>query len=133
MSETLPENPEQTQAPTRPPPIAPEERWRGVFETWQQSGLKPGAFCEQQGFSIGTFSYWRHRIRKLDGVAPSYRKREVPPHRKQAFLPVRLNASSVRPAVIEVVLKGGRMLRVSKGADEALLRMVIGALEGAGC
>lgn len=122
------------QPPPAPEPSrAPDQHWREVLGDWQQSGLKPRAFCDQRGLSIGSFSYWRYRIRRLDGSAAAPAKAPASTRRKQAFIPVRLSTSSIRPAAIEVVLRGGRCLRVAKGADEALLRMVIGVLEETPC
>lgn len=131
MSDAAVEHPPQPPAPE--PSRTPEQHWREVLRDWQQSGMKPRAFCDQRGLSIGSFSYWRYRIRKLDGPGAFPAKEASPKGRKQAFIPVRLSASSSRPAAIEVVLRGGRTLRVAKGADEALLRMVVGVLEGAPC
>ena len=124
---------QQPQPPAPEPSRSPEQHWREVLRDWQQGGLKPRAFCDQRGLTIGSFSYWRYRIRRLDGPPATPAKEASPKCRKQAFIPVRLSASSIRPAAIEVVLRGGRTLRVAKGADEALLRMVVGVLEGASC
>lgn len=130
MADATVEQPPPAPEPSR----APEQHWREVLGDWQQSGLKPRAFCDQRGLSIGSFSYWRYRIRRLDGLAAAApAKAPASTRRKPAFIPVRLSASSIHPTAIEVVLRGGQTLKVAKGADEALLRMVIGVLEGTPC
>jgi hypothetical protein len=128
----VPDDAAEQPPPAPEPSRTPEQHWREIFQDWRRSGLKPRAFCDQRGLTIGSFSYWRYRIRRLDGPpAAASAKGPAPPHRKQAFIPVHLGASAGRSAAIEVVLRGGRCLRVAKGTDEALLRMVVGVLEGA--
>jgi transposase-like protein len=65
------------------------------------------------------------------------RTRSAPTSPEQSFLPVRLPPPSVparqapaRPDTIEVVLVGGRMLRVGEDVDTSALVRIVEALEG---
>ncbi|WP_256012531.1 IS66 family insertion sequence element accessory protein TnpA [Desertivirga xinjiangensis] len=38
------------------------EEMEAAVKRWRESGLKKKEFCEQQDFSLSTFSYWITRI-----------------------------------------------------------------------
>ena len=35
--------------------------WRSVVERFKESGLSQKRFCEQEGISVSTFSYWMRK------------------------------------------------------------------------
>jgi hypothetical protein len=39
------------------------EYWRRLLEAWEQSGLSQAEFCRRRGVTVGTFSWWKHRLR----------------------------------------------------------------------
>lgn len=103
-----------------------KRRWimtdaRVVVEAHRRSGLSLAAFARRHGLSLQRLYDWRRRL----DVAPR-------------FLPVTVKAT---PAILaptggtglEVVLRGGRTVRVGSGCDERLLARVVEVLEGLPC
>lgn len=99
-----------------------ERQWRRRLEEWQRSGLTGRAFCQQHGLSEPSFYGWRREIARRDGERAAA-------ERQPAFVPVRVVAAEP----IEVLVRGGRVVRVGPGFDAAQLRAVIQALEALPC
>lgn len=103
-----------------------KRRWtiteaRVVVEAHRHSGLSLAAFARRHGLSLQRLYDWRRRL----DVAPR-------------FLPVILKATpdTVLPPEktgLEIVLRGGRTVRVGSGCDERLLARVVEVLEGLPC
>jgi transposase len=97
-----------------------EQYWRRLLDRWQAS--QPNtvrAFCADQGISQPLFYWWRREIRRRDQDRPQ-------------FLPVRVVGGTPAPesegSAIEVVLGGGRCLRVRPGFDRATLVRLLDVL-----
>jgi hypothetical protein len=96
-----------------------EWQWRRWIGAWRGSGLSVRAYCERHGLAEQRFYAWR---RELD-------RRSVEAAR---FVPVQVAVEADTPARgsgLEVVLSGGRTLRVAPGFDAATLRQVLAVLE----
>jgi hypothetical protein len=95
-----------------------ERQWRRWLEDWRTSGLSVRAFCSRRGLSEPSFYGWR---KVLDRRAAS----------SAAFLPVDIVADDVATQVsgLELVLAGGRTVRVAPGFDAATLRQLVSVLE----
>jgi len=114
---------------------AKERRWRQHLAAWRCSGLSVRAFCAAQGLSEPSFYSWRRLLEQRDRrgacktasgdgtVSGAARAADVSP-----FVPVRL-VDDKPPATVEVVLRGGRVVRVAAGFDAQVLRAVAAALE----
>jgi transposase len=114
---------------------AKERLWRQHLAAWRRSGLSVRAFCAAQGLSEPSFYSWRRMLTQRDrrGVCKSASgggtvsgaalAADVSP-----FVPVRL-VDDKPPATVEVVLRGGRVVRVAAGFDAQVLRAVVAALE----
>jgi hypothetical protein len=100
-----------------------EQYWRQVLTRWQSSGLSVRAYCEIHRISLPSFYWWRREIPRRDRA-------------QTQFLPVRVVAEAVASdgdgSAIEVVLAGGRCLRVRPGFDRATLLRLLDALEDGG-
>ena len=97
-----------------------EHQWRCRVQQWQDSGLSVRAFCDRYGLAEPTFYAWRRALRRRAEAAGT-------------FIPVRV-AAEEEPApagAVEVVLAGGRCLRVRPGFDPATLRHLLAVLEEA--
>lgn len=98
-------------------------RWRALIEEFTGSGESVATFCTRRGLAIPTFYQWRRRLASSEGPAP--------------FLPVRVVGSRPPSAPVssgvEVVLRGGRRLRLERDFDAAVLTAAVAALEGAAC
>ena len=98
-----------------------EQQWRRWIPQWQHSGLSVRAFCARHHLAAAEFL----RLASRDPATPSDTPRLVPVQ----FVP---DDAAVRPAYLEVVLAGGRTLRVAPGFDAATLRQLLAVLEEVG-
>ncbi len=98
---------------------------RQVLAGWQRSGLPLREFGQKRGVPLSTLNWWRRVFRdagdeELSGAAAENAVvfTEVPP------------PASVRrtPAVLEIVLPSGHLVRVPAGVDPATLQRVLQAL-----
>ena len=100
------------------------QEMRRVLEDWQRGGLRLREFGEQRAIPVSTLRWWRRVFRdagtKLNGSAAE---------NAVVFTELRPSAS-VRstPAVLEIVVPSGHLVRVPAGADSATLRQVLEAL-----
>lgn len=98
------------------------EHWRRVIEDWRRSGQTVAEFCRRRRIASPTFYVWRQR---LGNVSPSSRP-------SPAFLPVHVVPGSARP-VLELALRGGRMLRLHGDITPEIVAGLVRALEGSPC
>ena len=98
---------------------------RQVLEDWQRGGLTLREFGEQRGIPVSTLRWWRRVFRAAGAEQLNGRAGE----NAVGFTEVRPPASIRRtPAVLEIVVPGGHLVRVPAGADSATLRQVLAAL-----
>ena len=111
--------------------------WRRFIGDWPGSGLTQAEYCRRHGVRLGSFSWWRFRVRqerdsvtpKRDGVSGFLPVRIVPPAaNKSTSLPA---SSSAAP--VEIVLSGDRLVRVYPESDLSFVRRVVEALESPSC
>ena len=98
---------------------------RLVLADWQGGGLTLGEFGEQRGIPVSTLRWWRRVFRDAGAEELNGRAAE----NAVVFSEVRPPASVGRtPAVLEIVVPSGHLVRVPAGADSATLRQVLEAL-----
>jgi transposase len=104
----------------RPRDPRKEQQWRRWIQQWQASGLPVRAFCARHALAQPSFYAWRRQLQQRDAIA-------------RPFVPVRVVPDEEpRPAPsLEVVLGGGRCVRVAPGFDPATLRQLLAVLEEA--
>lgn len=39
------------------------EHWQAHIKAWQASGITRTVYCRQHNLNVGTFAYWRHRLK----------------------------------------------------------------------
>ncbi len=102
------------------------EVWAKRVERWRESGLTANEFAAETGVNAKTLAYWRWQL------AGGTRRA-----RANAAVPVRFVelAAAAPPAEtaagFEVVLAGGRVVRVPPRFDGAELSRLVQVLEGA--
>ena len=108
--------------------------WRERLKRWAKSGLRAGEFAEQEGVTVSTLYRWARRL-ALGPVEqgrgrPRSPRSDAPP----AVLPVVITpalAALPGPApVLEVLLRGGEVVRVPPGFDDDTLVRIVRALGG---
>lgn len=99
-----------------------ESFWRRAVRRQAGSGRSVRAWCEEQGLREATFHWWRAELARRAAEQPT-------------FLPVRVKEDEHVGADgrIEIVLIGGRSVRVSGRVDRTLLADVVSILEERGC
>jgi hypothetical protein len=101
---------------------AKERFWRTMLRRWRQSGVSIRAFCQEEDLAEPSFYCWRRILTLRDAE-------------KTQFVPVRLaDASEPTPttpatAGVELVLAGGRSVRVAPGFDAPTLKRLLALLE----
>jgi hypothetical protein len=94
------------------------EHWREQVAQQERSGLSVKQYCEAHGLTEQSFYVWRKRLRKQLAMR---------------FALVETGAREHQPAGnagLELILARGERLRISSGADAALLRSVLEVLRG---
>ena len=101
----------------KPRDLHKEQEWRRRLREWQRSGLGVSAFCRRYSLAEKHLYRWRRILAERDAE-------------QATFVPVRLLTENFsRDGVLEVLLAGGRRLRVPKGFDAATLRQLLAVLE----
>ncbi len=103
--------------------------WQKVIGEAARSGMSTREFCRQRRLRESQFYWWRHHL-KAGRQESTMRK---PGANGAASFALVGEEAGTADAGIELVLSGGRRLRISKGVDDATLRAVLAALEPAGC
>lgn len=119
---------------------AKERRWRGHLAAWRRSGQSVRAFCAAQGLAEPSFYSWRRALAQRDRrggaktIPGGKTVAATAPPEGSPFVPVRLVEDTTPPtATVEVVLRGGRVVRVRAGFSAQTLRAVVAALEDPPC
>jgi len=113
-----------------------EEHWRRVLARLEQSGLTRSIFSRREGINESALSWWvRELTRRRKARRPARQARQPKPVEHSAFVPVRVIQAAPRSGApaLEVVTRGGQVVRVQPDFDPAMLRRVIAALEGQPC
>ena len=131
-----------------------EQCWRQRVARWRRSGLSVRAFCAAEGLAEPSFYAWRrtlgqrrHERRAATGPAqtPGLERSAGRGLSQPGLVPVRLTelvrsvtpvsaAASASGGVLEIVLAGGRVLRLRPGFDAASVRQLLALLEeGTSC
>ncbi len=113
---------------TRKPDMEKARFWRGVIHEAARSGLSIREFCRRRKLRECQFYWWQ---RKLTAVRPESRTPKAATG--QASFALVSGEPGMGDAGIELVLAGGRRLRIARGVDEQTLRAVLAAMDAEGC
>lgn len=109
--------------------------WRRWLSRWERSGLTQTEFCRRRGLKLANFAWWKRKLTAQAGPSRSRGK----PAMAVKFVEVDLSAgqasgdAAVRSALgYEVVLSGGRVVRVPAEFDTLTVSRLIVAVESAG-
>ena len=103
--------------------------WQAVIRDAARSGMSTRAFCRLRKLKESQFYWWQRRLKEK---RPPVSTPRGPGNGPASFALVSDEPTTV-DAGIELVLAGGRRLRIAKGVDEPTLRSVLAALEQPGC
>ena len=100
--------------------------WQRTIREAARSGMSIREFCRQRRLKESQFYWWQHKL-KAGRHERSIRGRGV--NREPARFALVSDEPEATDAGIELVLGGGRRLRIRKGVDEETLRAVLAAVE----
>jgi hypothetical protein len=103
--------------------------WQAVIRDAARSGMSTRAFCRQRKLKECQFYWWQRRLKEK---RPSASTPRGPANGPVSFALVS-DQPGAADAGIELLLAGGRRLRIAKGVDEPTLRSVLAALGEPGC
>jgi hypothetical protein len=120
---------------------AKELHWRRHLAAWRRSGQSVRGYCAAEGLSEASFYAWRRVLAERDRHGDTQAKEAATgsaaggaaPAEVSPFVPVRLVAEAPSAAAVEVVLRGGRVVRVAAGFAATTLRQVVAVLEDLPC
>ena len=102
-----------------------EKFWRRTLKAFAVSGQSVRAFCAARGVSEPSFYVWRRALAQRDAMLS---ENGTPASPAPAFVPVRL--ADYTTGRMEVILAGGRRIRLRGPVDRSALAEVVAALEG---
>jgi hypothetical protein len=100
--------------------------WQRTIREAARSWMSIREFCRQHRLKESQFYWWQHKL-KAGRQALSTRGPSV--NREAASFALVSNEPQATAAGIELVLSGGRRLRIRKGVDEETLRAVLAVVE----
>jgi hypothetical protein len=108
-----------------------EQFWRDHVAGWKGSGLSLRLYSERHGLKAGTLGYWNSRLKAGAAESPGSSPGSGA---GTTFLAVRVADPAVAaPASqderIELVLPGGRVVRLGRGFDAGTLDRLLDVLE----
>jgi len=92
--------------------------WSERIASWKQSGLSQRAYCKQHQLVLGTFCYWRGRLKKQKACSPTGKPR---------FLPVTL--TQPKHAALILKINDRHSIEIKPGFDPELLSKVVRAVQ----
>jgi len=103
--------------------------WRRVIADQESGDETQGEFCARRGLKLETFRNWKYRLARGES-SPRDRGRSEPVR----FVPVRVVDRGVETASgVDLVLPGGRVVRVARGFDPETLKRLMETLETRPC
>ena len=113
----------KTKGPRRD--VVKETRWRKLIGEAARSGLSIREFCRRRRLDEGQFYAWRLTLQRRGDSGHGARRGHGGGEATFALVSADGDGES---AGIELVLEGGRKLRISRGVDAETLRTVVGTL-----
>lgn len=107
-----------------------ERMWREQVSAWQQSGVTIRQYCLQHQVNEPNFYAWRRELARRDelaGASTTPAARAKPS--SVTWMPVTVTSST--PALVEVQLPTGTVLRVPAGVESVTLERILTALHQA--
>jgi hypothetical protein len=110
-----------------------EHHYRGLLAEFAASGKTIKAFSEERGIPRNRLSWWRNQLKWKDAALGTGQSSKLLPVRVSSP-PSALPSSPAAPvptnAMLEVVVKSGRVLRAPVDMDPTKLVALVAALEG---
>lgn len=108
--------------------MAKADEWAARVAGWRRSGKTAASFSDGRGFNPKTLTWWASELRRRSRRTDALERGVV----RFAKVVARGDARSVAAggASIEIVVRGDRVVRVTRGFDAEVLAAVVDTLEG---
>jgi transposase-like protein len=103
------------------------EEWQRRVQRWRDSGLSTKEFAAEVGINPGTLTHWKYIFGKTDRARRVAKAGETPDRPPLSFLEIQTLAPA--PGAFEIVLAGGRCLRVPATFEAESLKRLIAVIE----
>jgi transposase-like protein len=100
-----------------PRPRRSREQWSELVAAWRASGQSGVDFAREHGLNVHTFAWWRSELARTETPTPL------------TLVPVAAMHREREAQRLEVILDGGRTVRVPEQADPVWVARLIHALE----
>jgi len=100
-----------------------EQFWRRMLRQWRRSGLSARDFCQQRGLSQPSLYAWRRTLADRDRQAVPFLPVQVLPPEKPT------ETGGADASGLELMLNGGRVLRIGPAFDGPTLQRLLALLE----
>ena len=113
-----------------------ERKWRRWVAAWAKSGQTQAAFCRERKIAVASLGWGKRELARRDAEGSGT---AATPHPAGGpmFVPVRVKPTEAGASGdgdgIEIVVRGGRRVRVGRGFDAEALAQVVAVLEGVPC
>jgi hypothetical protein len=104
-------------------------KWRKILADQALSGQSAAEFCGRNAISVNTFKRWRKDL-ELEPMASACVPKEKP--KDNPFVAVNMQAvkeAAPTEAAVEILLRGGSVIKVTERTSLELLSTVLKALE----
>lgn len=103
--------------------------WQRTLGEAARSGMSIREFCRRRRLKESQFYWWQRRLRTGRPEGPKGK----PGSREEPASFALISEDAATDAGIELVLAGGRRMRITRGVDEETLRTVLLALGSGEC
>jgi len=109
---------------------ATRAEWIKRVERWQDSGLTAKEFAAELDVTTSALTYWKLKLRRERGAvgAKDTPSRTSPTTKFLQLVPTSVHADTGAP--LELILRGGVVVRVPRDFDEPTLTRVLAMLGG---
>lgn len=109
---------------------ATRAEWIKRVERWQDSGLTAKEFAAELDVTASALTYWKLKLRRerVAGGAHHTQSATVPPAKFLQLVSTTTHADAGLP--LELVLRGGVIVRVPRGFDEPTLTRILAMVGG---
>ena len=108
--------------------------WQRLVAAWEKSGLSQAEFCRRRKVKAVNFGWWKRKLESISKPHPetdrsgSSRTGSSPRSAKPRFVEFQMTDAAAASAY-EVVLRGGRVIRLPQNFDSAVVVQLIVAVE----
>ena len=102
--------------------------WEQIILEWEKSGKSQQIYCQEKKITIGSFGYWRTKLKNpkqkefsTAKTQPSFSAVKIIPTIKKSLAPPNVHNKHA----IEFQCSGGNIIKISNNIDNELLKLIL--------